>query len=145
MVSMKMTGLFFDAPAVQRAMDKSTRKALSRGGAFIRQTAKSSIRSSKSISKPGRPPHSHAKHLRRLLFFAYDLATASVVIGPARFGDGEAPNLLEKGGAVTRKISNARGRPRRVRMVYKARPFMGPAMEKELPNLPKRWHNTIRG
>lgn len=145
MVSMRVTGLFFDAPAVQRAMDKSKRQALSKAGAFIRRTAKTSIRAGKTVSKPGHPPHSHAGHLRRLLFFAYDLATASVVIGPARFKEAEAPNLLEKGGTVTRKISNARGRRRRVRMVYRARPFMGPAMEKELPNLPKRWHNTIRG
>lgn len=144
MVTMRLTGLFFDAPVVQRAMDKSTRQALSKGGAFIRQTAKTSIRKRKGVSKPGQAPHSHAGHLRRLLFFAYDLATASVVIGPARFRDGEAPNLLEKGGTVVRKRSKARGGGR-VRMVYRARPFMGPAMDKELPNLPKRWHNTIRG
>ena len=136
---MKM--LFFDAPRVQRAMDQATRKSLSRAGAFIRQRAKTSIRKRKGISRPGSPPHSHAGHLRRLIFFAYDPGSESVVIGPVRFKAGEAPNLLEFGGRAVREGRS--GRRRRVR--YRRRPCMGPALAAELPELPSRWRNSVRG
>jgi len=62
MIQMRMKMLFFDSPGVQRAMDAASRAPLSRAGAFIRKR--------KTISQPGQPPHSHAGHLRRLIFLA---------------------------------------------------------------------------
>jgi len=141
MIQMRMKLLFFDSPRVQRAMDAATRQALSRAGAFIRQRARTSIRKRKGVSQPGRPPHSHTGHLKRLIFFAWDAATESMVIGPVPFKQGEAPNLLEFGGSVVR----ATGKRQRRRMVYEKRPFMGPALEAELPQLPSRWRNSVRG
>lgn len=142
MVTMKFKLLFFDSAAVIRAVDAASRKALSKAGAFIRQRAKSSIRKRRGVSRPGQAPSSHAGHLKRLLFFAWDPAAETVVIGPARFGAGEAPNLLEFGGTIVRKGDRS-GKPRRLR--YRARPFMGPAYEKEKAQLPKRWQRSIRG
>ena len=141
MIEMRMKMLFFDAPAVRRAVDRATRRQLSGAGAFIRERAMTSIRKRKRISRPGRPPHSHAGHLRRLIFFAYDPGSESMVIGPVRFKTGEAPNLLEFGGRAVREARS--GRRRRVR--YRRRPFMGPALAAELPELPNRWRNSVRG
>lgn len=118
---------FFDAAAVLNAMDKATHKALSKAGAFIRQRAKTSIRYRKEASSPGSPPSAHksamsgirkgntlkkqqpTSPLRDFLFFAYDKATRSVIIGPAKTNQANAvgmggltiPQVLEYGGRVT--------------------------------------------
>ena len=127
--------MFFDKTPVRRAVGRAKRRVLSRAGAFVRRRAKSSIRRRKRISRPGEPPSSHAGHLRRLILFGYDRAAESVVIGPLRFKRGEAPPLLEFGGTAQRG---------RRRMRYRARPFMGPAMEKEAPNFPRLWRDSVR-
>ena len=119
---------FFDTAAVRGKIDADTRRVLSRFGAFVRTRARSSIRTRKKPSAPGQPPSSHAGDLKRLIFFALDPAATSVVIGPLRFRKGEAPALLERGGAVSRKGKTLRYRPR---------PFIGPAGKAEAQNLPK--------
>ncbi len=147
MVKMRVKGLLFDSPKVVRAVDSATRWALSRAGAFIRTRAKTSIRKRKKISAPGKPPSSHEGTLRRLIFFGYEPAGRTVVIGPVAHGKGEAPSLLELGGTVNRTVIRRRHgkyRAKKQRMTYKPRPFMGPAMVKELPNLPKRWQGSVR-
>lgn len=141
MITMKAKSMFFDRKAVKGLMDKRTRQALSRAGAFVRQSARNSIRKRKAVSKPGQPPSSHAGHLKRLIWFAYDPEKQSVVIGPARFKEGEAPSLLEFGGKATRKRKGGK----RVVATYQPRPFMGPALEKELPKLPSHWVKSVKG
>jgi hypothetical protein len=118
---------FFDTKAVKDAVDAGTRKAMSKFGAFVRTRAKSSIRKRKKSSPPGSPPSSHAGDLKKLIFFAYDTNTKSVVIGPAAFRKAEAPRLLEHGGTAT-----CRGKPAH----YKGNPFMAPAAKAELPGFP---------
>ena len=133
--------LFFDRKAVTGAVDRATRRVLSRFGAFVRTTAKHSIRKRKAISQPGNPPSSHVGHLRRLIFFGYEPAARSVVIGPTPFrGPAEAPPLLEYGGAARRR--DRKGKV--VRAVYRPRPFMGPAFEAERPKLPTMWANSVK-
>jgi len=141
MITAKAKNFFFDRAAVQNMMDAKTAKALSRAGAFIRQRARTSIRSRKKISQPGQPPSSHVGDLKRLIWFAYEPTSQSVVIGPMRFKQGEAPNLLEFGGQATRQ---RRGGAKHI-AVYRPRPFMGPAMEKELPQLPSYWAKSVKG
>ena len=128
--------MFFGNRPVRQAADRATRAVLSKAGAFVRRRAKSSIRRRKRISRPGRPPSSHAGHLKRLILFGYDRGADSVVIGPLRFRRGEAPPLLEFGGRARRS-----GR----RMRYRARPFMGPALEAEAPNFPRLWKDSVKG
>jgi len=142
MITMRTKLLFFDSPRVQGAMDAATRRALSKAGAFIRTRAKSSIRKRKAVSRPGKPPSSHTGHLKRRIFFAADPVAESVVIGPTPYREGEAPSVLEFGEVVNRPTER-RGKKRR--MVYRKRPFMGPALEAEAPNLPSYWRNGIRG
>ena len=134
--------MFFDSKAVTSAVDKATGRVLSRFGAFVRQAAKSSIRKRKKPSAPGSPPSSHVGLLRKFIWFSYEPNRRSVVIGPARLSynnRGQAPNLLEYGGTTTIRL---RKRKKRVRI--RARPYMGPAFEREKAQLPALWKNSIR-
>jgi hypothetical protein len=163
-IDLRIKQLFFDRPRVQRAVDKTQRRVLSKAGAFVRTAAKHSIRKRKGSAPPGAPPHSHEGSLRRLILFGYDERTETVVVGPVGFKRSTAPNVLEFGGAVKTKRPRlvrveSRGRDKRRRftkarfrraeagtkLVYAPRPFMGPALEKEQPKLPKLWANSVRG
>jgi len=142
MAGFKLKYLFFDSPKVIRAVDKSTRRVLSRFGAYVRRTAKQSIRKRKKASAPGTPPSSHTGLLKRFIFFGYDRQKDSVVIGPTRLTEnnrGEAPSILEYGGRTT-----VQGRRKKTRVRIRPRPFMGPAFEKEKPNLPSMWKDSIK-
>jgi hypothetical protein len=106
MIDVRMKQLFFDSKKVRRAVDRTTRRVLSRFGAFVRRAARSSIRKRKRVSEPGNPPSSHTGLLRRFIWFAYEPDKRSVIIGPARLtGDamGEAPEALEYGGKIEKQ------------------------------------------
>ena len=131
---------FFDRAAVQKSVDKATRKVFSKFGAFVRQRARTSIRKRKGTSPPGGPPYSHVGLLRRFIFFAYDAQKKSVVIGPTLTREGStAPRLLEHGGDGT--VATKKG-PKPAR--YRPRPFMGPAFAAEQPTLPALWKDSVR-
>ena len=137
--------MFFDKAPVLRAADKATRRVLSRFGAYVRTTARHSIRKRKAASRPGRPPSSHTGLLRRFIYFGYDRGRKSVVIGPQRLNQkvGDAPAALEHGGVST-IVEGLRHRRRKRRVRITARPFMGPSFEKEKPKLPSMWANSVR-
>ena len=145
MIRMEITKLFFDKKVVRDKVDAGTRRVLSKFGAYVRRTARQSIRKRKKISDPGSPPSSHTGLLKRFIFFGYDPRKRSVVIGPVRLtqnGRGKAPALLEYGGTTTLQ---RHGNPRkRVRANFRGRPFMGPAFEKEQPKLPAMWRDSIK-
>ena len=141
MIGFDIKRMFFDRQAVISKVDAATRRVLSKFGAFVRRSAKSSIRKRKKAAPPGQPPSSHTGLLKKFIFFGYDAARQSVVIGPTRLnqkGRGEAPPLLEYGGKATLV---RRGKKKRV--TYQARPYMGPAFEKEKPQLPAMWRGSI--
>jgi hypothetical protein len=126
---------FFDRPEVERAVKAGERRALSKFGAFVRRRARSSIRQRKKISEPGKPPSSHSGELRKLIFFAYDASTGSVVIGPLplnRFTG--VPRLLEEGGVVVDM------RPK----FYRPHPYMVPAMMAERRSGAHSFKNSVR-
>lgn len=136
---------FFDTAAVLAKLSEGERRVLSKYGAFVRIDARRSIRSRKKSAAPGQPPSSHEGSLKRLIFFAYDSVSRSVVIGPVPFKRGTVPSLLEYGGRVTRTLyelsggrlvgpgspllkGNPGSRPTVTRSAnYKGNPFMGPA------------------
>lgn len=120
---------FFDRKIVKDKVKAGTLRALSKAGAFVRRTAKGSIRSKKKISGEGQAPSSHTGKLKDFIFFGLDPDKLAAYVGPIRLNstDGTAPGLLEKGGTVVRG-----GRPFR----YRRRPFMNPALEKEAPKFP---------
>lgn len=170
-VTYKLKDFFFDRSAVEKALDRATKKVLSKAGAFVRRRARTSMRRRKAIAPPGSPPSAHSKDpvatLKNILF-GYDPARQSVIIGPVRLNmqqylgpqlvAGTVPELHEFGGRVGirekrvngRWRSSGRRRPRpneptRVRLAtYPARPFMGPALEAEAPNFPDLWSNSVR-
>lgn len=135
---------FFDSEKVLKAVDANNRRKLSRFGAFVRTRSKSSIRKRKRASKPGEPPSSHTGILKKFIYFSYDEATKSVVVGPAALrNNSTAPRLLEHGGSgVTSKFVNRRGQIHR-RGFWRARPFMRPAFEKELPSFLQSLKDSI--
>ena len=142
MIGFEIKQLFFDRPAVTSRVDPAKRKVLSKFGAFVRRTAKGSIRRRRKAAPPGSPPSSHTGLLKKFIFFGYDPQRESVVIGPTRLdrrGQGEAPSLLEYGGQTTL----VRG-GKRERATYRARPYMGPAFEKEQPKLPAMWRDSVK-
>ncbi|MCC6910078.1 MAG: hypothetical protein IT430_19255 [Phycisphaerales bacterium] len=144
MLDLRIKQLFFDRPKVKRAVDAARRKVLSKAGAFIRQSARTSIRKRKGTSKPGQPPHSHVGLLRRFILFGYDKQSDSVVIGPVGFRASTAPRVLERGGTTT-VTRRRRGKRTERRVRIAARPYMQPALEKERPKLPELWRNSVRG
>ncbi len=143
-LDIRIKDLFFDREVVRRAVDRARRSALSRAGAFIRQTAKTSIRPRKGTSRPGDPPFSHEGSLRKLILFGYDPRTDSVVVGPVAFREAVAPNALEFGGDVEAPAYGAAWK-RGMRSIHiRPRPFMAPAMEKELSTLTRMWSRSVR-
>jgi len=141
---MKIKHLFFDRHTVMRAVDKAKRAVLSKAGAFIRTTARHSIRTRKGSAPPGKPPHSHEGSLRRLIYFGYDRSSDSVLVGPVGFKRSTVPHVLEFGGKTEVK-RRRRGKVVKMRATVREHPYMGPALEKERPNLPKRWTGSVRG
>lgn len=139
---MKVTKLFFDKPAVCRAVDRTTRRVLSKIGSYVWRAAKSSIRKRERISQPGQPPSSHTGLLQRFIFFAYEPDDKTVVIGPVKLSKPVSNTTLpslEHGGYSLRK---KHGKIHRVSV--RARPFMQPALQQELPKLPEMWRNAVR-
>lgn len=129
---------FFDRRAVMSAVDRGTRKVLSRFGAFVRTRARTSIRPRPRTSLPGETPTTHTGLLKRFILFAYEPDRRSVVIGPARLSGpsgSSVPSTLEFGGPGT----NARGRPIQIA----PRPYMRPAFEAEKSRLPPLWRDAI--
>lgn len=111
MFAFRVQELFFDRTAVTGAVDRATRGVLSKFGAYVRRTAKGSIRKAKGPAMPGKPPHSHKGFLREFIFFHYNSGSRSVVIGPALFARStDAQRVLEHGGMA--KVRNVRRRKR---------------------------------
>lgn len=143
---------FFDRRAVEKALDKGAREAMTRIGGYVRTTAKRSMRKpGKSkrtrTSQPGKPPRRHTGVLRDRIFFVYDENKKAVVIGPLKWtapksklkptgGAKSAASVLEHGGWVTGQTNqktNTKGKylKGQQRSIYiEPRPYMGPALEK---------------
>lgn len=145
MLDLRIKDLFFDRQVVLRAVDKARREVLSKAGAFVRTTARTSIRKRKGTSPPGSPPYSHTGLLRRWILFGYDRNSDSVVVGPTRLNKpGDAPHVLEFGGTTT-VMRRQSGRIEKRRVRINRRPYIGPALEKEAPKLPRLWAGSVRG
>lgn len=148
-LSMRVSGQFFDRSAVQRRLSAAKRRNLSRAGAFVRRTARQSIRRSKKSAPAGRPPRAHstdqAASLKKILF-AYDAHRESVVIGPVKLnqaaGDG-VPATLEKGGKTTIAVGPRKNRKKRVVNIA-ARPYMGPALSANQEKIAPMWRGSVK-
>lgn len=108
----EVKSLFLDRAKVVRAVGKGAAQAMKKAGAFIRRRAQTSMPyRTKGSSAPGRPPFAHPSRgakLRKLLFYSYDPAHQSVVIGPVALPNkstvgATVANLMEFGGRVVRR------------------------------------------
>lgn len=158
---------FFDRE-LTNAIDRGTKRALSRFGAFVWKRDKSSLRYRKGKSEAGKPPSVHrttgftrtkknrktgveskqpASPLRELTLFAYDPDRKSVVIGAAvfagsRVGGGKVPRVVEEGGESRFVADRLTGKIKVGR--YAARPHLGPAFQAELPKVSQLFKDCIR-
>ena len=131
----------FDTPKLLLIFRNEALKMLSGFGAYTRTVARRSLRRKGKVSPPGSPPASHTKALKTSILFGVDRDRRSVVIGPVRLRGRKSvahlvPPLLEYGG-VTR---STKGRGKKMR--YRARPFMGPAFQKSLPEVDRFWRSA---
>jgi hypothetical protein len=131
----------FTSPRVVFAIEQGQAKVFKRFGAFVRQTARRSIRKRKRVSLPGQPPSSHTGAIKNLIQFAYDAKARSVVIGPilgsSRSG---APAALEWGAPSRIAAGKRQGEEIRIQ----PRPYMTPAFTQETSKLPALWRNSIK-
>lgn len=142
-VGFKVRGFKLNVPAIRSRYDIAAERVMKRFGGFVRRTARQSIRKSKKPSRPGQPPKSRTGFLKRGILFDYDRRRRSVVVGPTRLSGAKGsnvPRVLEEGGIGSVRRKGAR--PFRIRV--KKRPYMGPALAKELPGLPAMWKNSVR-
>lgn len=86
-------------------------------------------------SRPGKPPKNVLGTLKRLIFFSLDPGIDGVVIGPVKVSSSttDAPHVLEFGGINQDKKFIA------------ARPYMRPALEKNIPKLESLWQDSVTG
>lgn len=136
-----------------KRVNSSQPSSLGKAAALVRKTAKWSIRKRKKISRPGDPPSSHANQLlKRNIFYEVDRRRQNATIGPVALNQRikGIPETLEHGGKSTiipwvSKRGSRKERKRKVRMVtVKARPFMGPALEKVRTKLVKYWRGNVK-
>jgi len=158
------TKFYLDKKAVIDAVGKAEAKVMGRTGALVRTIMKRSMKKKKGHAPAGQPPYKHQENLAKVEF-AFDPKSHSVVIGPAKLGNGKAPEIQDKGGTVkvsgimTRKgifiplyVMNARGRRAAIasgKVVkrdaeVKARPFSVPALEAAEPLLAKPWKGAVK-
>lgn len=132
---------FFDRDRIMGPVDRAERRVLNHAGALTRKIARQSIRKRKRVSQPGQPPSSHAGWLRKFIYYHYDRAHASVIVGPAllrsRLGY-VVPETLEFGGSVHVFRKN-----RRLLAKFRPRPYMRPALEKVAPKFPGLWQGAV--
>jgi hypothetical protein len=159
MLKMNVKELFFDRAKVLAAVDDATRRQLIKAGSFVRRSARQSMRKRKKASEPGQPPRVDSGELKKFLFFAYEPAKKTVVVGPVQLGKSIAPSVLEFGGSYQnsqgklipetplRLTKNGKVALRRIKGQVKIepRPFMGPALDKNRDKIPQFFAGSIKG
>lgn len=156
---------FFNSIKVANALERAEKRVLSKFGAYVRRADQTSLRYRKKIASPGAPPSAHKSEgftrkkrnkktgkvtiqpkspLRELIYFGWDPATKSVLVGPVLFrnsklGDPSVLRTIEEGGAGP-GISDGK----RVMKRYHPHPHLGPALRRELPKLPPMFKDSIR-
>jgi hypothetical protein len=164
-------GTTFEKQVIIDAVGKAQAAVMSRQGSLVRGIARKSMHKAKKPSKAPNPPNVHTGLLKKLIFFAYDPKTYSVVCGPVKFNAKgvDVPHVLEYGGeaivrdraiinrkgqAVPLKFMKPAAREAAIRsgkavtverkITIEARPYMAPALEKSIPYLAKEWKGAVK-
>ncbi|HBJ34225.1 MAG TPA: hypothetical protein DDZ51_05555 [Planctomycetaceae bacterium] len=162
MITYKVRASQFERVKLHEAIEKSLKTGLMRAGALVRLAARGSIkpapkrqkarnlkgrhksRPRQIVSRPGQPPRMHTSGNRnlKLILFAWDDRSKSVVVGPMLFkttSGVKVTEVLEHGG---RTVIRDKRRKRSVRIA--ARPFMRPALASEAPKFPNLFANSVK-
>ena len=102
----------FNKNQVISNLSRLERRALSRAGSYVAETARRSLKKSRRQSRPGQPPYSHTEKLRNMIRTAVDSNRVMAIAGVLRRYDveseGLAPPALEHGGVT--KFVPSKGR-----------------------------------
>lgn len=121
----------FDSAAVVNAVRNGNLKALRQAGAYVRKSARNSVKKSKHSSIAGTPPHTRRGLLKRSLLFGVEPRRMAVVIGPAFKFVGISMTAHEFGGMYRHRK-------------YPKRPLMGPTLIKTAPQISKLWTDSVK-
>lgn len=121
----------FDPDAVKRAVKRGSTESLKQAGAYVRKSARNSVKKSKHSSIAGTPPHTRRGLLKRSLLFGVEPRRMAVVIGPAFKFVGISMTAHEFGGMYRHRK-------------YPKRPLMGPTLQKTTPQISKLWANSVK-
>jgi hypothetical protein len=115
---------------VVSATERATFRNLGHAAAAIRRDTVESIVVAEGPSPVGTPPHTRRRQLKRAIRFDQDRQAQEAVIGPLASLVGEAGRAHELGGEF-------RGQE------FPERPFMAPALEKNLDRFAGDWAGSI--
>lgn len=93
----------FNRRAVKKRSDETSVDALYKAGAYLRTTARRSIRKSPKASQKGKPPHSRRGQLRTAIVFAVDEKKLIALVGPSASLISDIAKYHEFGGVQTKK------------------------------------------
>lgn len=120
-----------DVAKVIRKARRNNPTSLGHAAALIRLSARHSIRTSKKPAARGQPPHTRGrKRLRNAVLYFVDKRRETALIGPSHRIAGISGGEHEHGLDWRKPMDE--------------RPFMGPALKKESPKLPKQWEGFVR-
>jgi len=149
-------GSFFDRPGVKAALDPMEHRFLNRFGFLVAERAKMlMVDAPKGVySPPGFAPFAHVGLLRKMLYWAFDTESWSLIVGPSLLRGGNSPyvnftvpEVLEYGGNPVRRgpgggTVSARGVIRIYH--YEARPYVRPAYQSVLRQQQEIWDYSLR-
>jgi phage gpG-like protein len=119
MFSAAITKIVDHSRRVREAADRAARRVFAKAAFRIMRDAQSSVVRSAKPSSPGDPPHTKRGQLRRAI--RYSATKDGAVIGPLASMVGVSAEAHEFGGAYKGQS-------------FPERPFMGPALERDLDN-----------
>lgn len=145
--------VFWDHRELIEQAQKAKARVMKRAGGLVRGIMRRSIKNRKDPSPVGTPPSAHTKGggIKNLIFWDYDPATESVIIGPALKSDAMSnlapvPGTLERGGRSRIKLSKALKRKlgkETIVATIRPRPFAAPALKAFETSYPELWEGAI--
>lgn len=115
---------------VKEASDRATFRNVGHAAATIRRDAIESIIVSPVASRPGTPPHTRRRQLKRAIRFDSNKERGEAVIGPQASMVGESGSAHEFGGAYKGQV-------------FPERAFMGPALDRNRDRFAAGWAGSI--
>lgn len=101
----------FHRRSVERRTNATAVSSLHQAAAYLRTTARRSIRQSKKAALPGQPPHTRSGQIRRAILFAVDKQNLTAWVGPSATLISDIAKYHEFGGVQTIKSKRRNYQP----------------------------------